>query len=315
MRIYRYLHNLLFHDKTTHIKMNELQGQIKNLEVIIGKQNNDYRIEQLRDKTLNCKESGVSNESYSDHEIIVSLTTFSSRIDKVYLAIESIMQGSAKPNRIILWLSEKEYKDKPIPLTLKLQQKRGLEIKYCKDIKSYKKLIPTLTEYPEAAIITIDDDVMYEYDLVERLVNAHIENSKSILACRMHRIVLDHEKKPLGYNDWKYCINDITRSPLNFPTGVGGVLFPPHCFTNEIFNSDVFLELCPNADDIWFYAMALLNGTPCNWVKTDCPDGYYKIIEIYPNSLCYSNTDRQNCGNDIQFKKVFERYNLWGKLV
>ena len=315
MRIAQFLRNILFHDSTTRAKLNELQSRINSLENSIDKRNNDFRIEQLRNKTLNCKESGVSNESYSDHEIIVSLTTFSSRIDKVYLAIESIMQGTAKPNRIILRLSEEEYKDKPLPRTLKLQQKRGLEIKYCKDIKSYNKLIPTLSEYPEAAIITIDDDVMYEYDLVERLVNAHIENPKSILACRMHRIVLGPEKKPLSYNDWKYCINDTTRSQLNFPTGVGGVLYPPHCFTNEIFNSDFFLELCPNADDIWFYAMALLNDTPCNWVKTDCPEGYYKIIEIYPNSLCYSNTDKQNCGNDIQFKKVFEKYNLWGKLV
>lgn len=49
-----------------------------------------------------CNELGVSDRRYASHDIIVSLTTYGKRIWDVYLAIESIMQQTFKPNRIVL---------------------------------------------------------------------------------------------------------------------------------------------------------------------------------------------------------------------
>ena len=308
MGIKSFLRDSLHHDRNMRVRFDELQYNIETFKT-------QHLIWQLRNMTLNSHEPGVAVKRFCEHEVIVSLTTFSNRIDNVYLPIESIMQGSVKPNRIILWLSQEEYKDTPIPQTLKLQQERGLEIKYCTDFLSYNKLIHTLAEYPEAAIITIDDDVVYEYDLVERLVNAHNKNPKSICACRMHRIVLDKANNPVSYMDWNLCIDDTKTTPLNFPTGVGGVLYPPHCFTDEVFNNTIFMELCPKADDIWFYAMALLGGTSNQWVATEHPKGYYQVICQYTNSLSFSNTNTQKCENDIQLRKVFDKYNLWEKLI
>ena len=43
--------------------------------------------------------------------------------------------------------------------------------------------------------------------------------------------------------------------------GYGGVLYPPGAFDEEVFNEKVFMRLCPYADDIWFFAMALKKGT------------------------------------------------------
>jgi hypothetical protein len=45
-----------------------------------------------------------------------------------------------------------------------------------------------------------------------------------------------------------------------FPTGVGGILYPPKCFHKDIADKELFLKLAPNADDIWFWAMACLIG-------------------------------------------------------
>ena len=127
----------------------------------------------------------------------------------------------------------------------------------------------------------------------------------------MHRIVLDPNGMPLSYLKWNGCANDDTPSILNFPTGVGGVLYPPGSLNEEVFNCNVFLDICPKADDIWFYSMALLNGTPIVKVKTDNPDGAYYSLPLSPDSLCISNTDPHNCGNDVQLKKVFDRYGLY----
>ena len=49
--------------------------------------------------------------------MIVTLTTFGQRLNDVYLAIESIMQGSLLPNRIILWLAD-DMRGKVLPVTL-----------------------------------------------------------------------------------------------------------------------------------------------------------------------------------------------------
>lgn len=315
MGFFRFLRSHLYHDHNTRIQLNELHNQLSQIQNDIEDLKTQNLINRLHEKTLCCHELGISSEQYCEQEIIVSLTTFCTRIDKVYLPIESIMQGTIKPNRIILWLSEDEYTDEQLPSTLRMQQKRGLEIKFCKDYLSYNKLVHTLAQYPDAAIITIDDDVLYEFDIVERLVNAHKQNPHSICACRMHRIVLNPNNTPANYMDWDLCISDSKHSPRNFPTGVGGVLYPPHCFNNEVLNSETFMKLCPKADDIWFYAMALLNNTPNYWVKTNCPEGYYHTLEQYSNSLSFSNTNAQEKGNDVQLKRVFEKYNLYKKLV
>ena len=106
---------------------------------------------------LHSKESGIPPEALCDVEVIVSHPQFGNRLLKVSPAIESIMQGSMKPNRIMLWLEE-EMKGVTFPIAIRRQQERGLEVFFCKDFRSYKKLIPTLCKYPNAGIITIDDD-------------------------------------------------------------------------------------------------------------------------------------------------------------
>lgn len=43
-----------------------------------------------------------------------------------------------------------------------------------------------------------------------------------------------------GYMAWDWETSLLDASPLNFPTGCGGVLYPPHCFNDEVFNENVF---------------------------------------------------------------------------
>lgn len=273
------------------------------------------RMECLRDKTINDTTPGVSENRICDEEVIVSLTTFGKRIDDVYLAIESIMQGTLKPNRIVLWLSKEEFEGKRLPITLQKQQRRGLEIRFCDDIRSYTKLIPSLHAFPEACIITIDDDAMYEFDIVERLVNTHLEHPDAICSCRIHKVRLDENDKPMGYLKWEWEVEDgEVGSPLLFATGVGGVLYPPHCFPEEVFNERVFTSICAYADDIWFYAMRLLNNTPVVKTVTSETPCYLTVSSSSINALSDLNTNSADCRNDTQLTAVFEKYGLYEKL-
>lgn len=312
MGIARYIRQNLRHDRNMRQMLHDNALVLESLSVRLREESAQHRADFLREKTMTCRTPGVTDERLCPEELIVSLTSFGERIFDASLAIESIMQGTLLPNRIILWLSEEEFGGRRLPKTLQMQQERGLSIEYCKDIKSYKKLIPSLKAYPDACIITIDDDVMYESDMVERLVFAHMRHPEYICACRMHRMCLDQESKPLSYLRWKHCIDDNVVSPLNFPTSGGGTLFPPHCFSNEILDEESFTELCPKADDVWLYAMALKQGTSRIQVYTAKPQGYYREL---PSSgfapLSKDNTDPDHCLNDLQLQAVFERYNLY----
>ena len=265
----------------------------------------------LEQNILHSQESGVTNEKYCGHDIIVSLTTYSKRIYDVHLTIESIMEQTMKANRIILWL-DYSFENLPLPKALQLLQKRGLEIEYCKDIRSYKKLIPALKKYPDDAIITIDDDVLYEFDLLEKLITAYQQNPSYIYCNRHHLMRQDAEGKLFPYIQWTWNYINLDANVMNFPTGVGGILYPPHSLDEEVFNEAVFLDICKYADDVWFKAMAMKKGTFSKKVYTHNSKGeeYLDNEDVQDIALCRINTQGAML-NDRQIEEVFSKYNLY----
>lgn len=265
-----------------------------------------YILEQniLRDNT-----PGISEDQYCDHEIIVSLTTHGKRIYDVHLAIESIMEQTMKANRIILWL-DYNFKHKTLPKTLQLLQKRGLEISFCKDIRSYTKIIPSLIKFPNDAIVTIDDDVLYEIDLLENLITAYQENPSYIYCTRFHRILLDKNHNLLPYRKWQWLCPDMDANVLNFPTGVGGVLYPPHSLDEEVLNESIFMDICTYADDVWLKAMALKKGTLSKKVYTHSSEDFLMNEEVQDIGLRNINIENDFL-NDKQISTVFQKYNLY----
>ena len=96
----------------------------------------------------------------------------------------------------------------------------------------------------------------------------------------------------------------------NFFTGVGGVLYPPACFVEEVFNQSQFRTLTPNADDVWFWGMAVKSNRKISVVKNN-------IKELkFTNPLCQLNFNghktlyalNKKGGNDIQLKALLGTY-------
>jgi len=264
------------------------------------------RIESLLNGSLQSVKKGVAdNGRYSDN-IIVSLTTYGKRINDVHLVIESLLNQTMLPNKIILWLAEDEFNESTIPLILKKQKGRGLEIGFCKDLKSYKKLIPTLERHPNSVIITVDDDILYSHNLIEILYNEYLKNKKCVYCNRSHKMTFDKYNKLLPYNQWIYNFKGNEESYIVFPTSGGGTLFPPNCFHKDILNIDLFTKLAPYADDVWFKAMTLLNTIPC---KTTSNSELIFLQENQDIGLFHKNVG-QNF-NDVQIRQTFDYYNLW----
>lgn len=272
-----------------------------------------YSIKAFQDVTC-----GVSEES-RDKKITVSLTTYGKRIYDVYITIQSLFEQTCKADNIILWLAETEFDYESVPEILKRMERRGLEIRFCAEMRSYKKLLPVLKENPDDVIITVDDDMIYPFDMIENLYAEYLRNKGDIIFNYGNRITLSGKEKLAPYMGWEYVGSQNAASHRFFAIGVGGILYPPGSLHEDIFNYKLAEELAPYADDIWFKAMAMKRGTRYRHSRqpVDKPDTFLKkfitIEDIQEECLGQANVLEEK--NDIQLKAVFEYFDLWDYLV
>lgn len=246
--------------------------------------------------------------------LILSCTSFPARIKYFEYTLFSVINQNIRPKKIILWLSVDEFpnKEKDIPENLKRYEPYGLEIKFKNNnIRSYKKLIYSLSEFHSEIIITFDDDVFYNKNWLKLLYFNHLKNPNYIIANRVHKVSFTNYKID-SYNNWKK--NNLKLSFLNFFTGIGGILYPPDSLYKDVCNEKLFLDLSPNADDIWFYVMALLNKTKI--LKINYFIKLYRNFDYIYNSDYLkipklSTNNVKNNENDIQLKKVLCHYNIY----
>ncbi len=257
------------------------------------------------------------NTSPREQKIVVSMTSIPPRLPFIHLAIESVMRQTVKPDRIVLWLS-KEYK-KPefggfdwqnLPASLTNLESRGLGIAFTEDIGPFQKLIPSLKRFPDDIVITMDDDVFYHSDTIEKLYKAYLKNGADFVYCRRSKIIRvanDGGFEP--YGDWQLSYSPEDNGKNLFFTGTGGVLYPPHALDEDVFREDLFSELTPNNDDIWFHAMSLKAGKSTFQVEGKEPKRL-KTAKVF--ALGKKNLHQNE--NDPKLKAVFDHYNLYGKL-
>jgi len=282
-----------------------------NMSKMLSATESRIKITQLQNQNFISTEVGITDKKYFSSNVIVSLTSHGKRIHDVYLTIESLMQQTVKSNIIILWLGKKEFTMDNIPVSLKKLQKRGLTIEFCEDIKSYTKLVPTLKKYPDDIIITVDDDMIYQYDLIEILLNSYRQNPKFICFCRGHLMKFKDDGTLEKYSNWSKYINDYWINKLNFPTGVGGILYPPHSLHSEVTNESVFMTLAPHADDVWFKAMSLMQGTLSRKVFTRSSKGVDFVPingEVQKETALWKTNFTKN---DEQIDAVFKKYAIY----
>ncbi|TGD75667.1 hypothetical protein E4634_01915 [Mangrovimicrobium sediminis] len=263
------------------------------------------RLDHYNHLALTSKSPGISSEP-RERSLTVTLTTYAHRIHSVHLVIESLLQQTVKPDRIILWLAEEEFRDQPVPVILALQQARGLQIEYCEELRSYKKIIPALLRYPDDILVTVDDDVIYPHDHIERLYLAYSRAPETIHCGRAHLITRHSDGTPAPYARWEYEHQQSAESLLVCPTGCGGVIYTAASFDREVTNVEAFTELAPSADDLWLKAMSLRCSTPCRLMDFARPfDHYLKVPDIRGDSLKYANHRSEN---DRQFRRILEAY-------
>lgn len=264
-----------------------------------------------RNKVLESKASGLGNDAPDC--ITISLASYSLRINTVYLTIESLMQQSLKADRIVLCLSKNEFSEADLPISLKKQRERGLEILFCEEnLRSYNKFFYTLKKYPNDIVITVDDDFIYPVDTVEILYNAYLKEPQVIHCNRARQMRLDKSGKLQSYRKWNFdkALNEATL--CTFPTGAGGVLYFPGSLDDAVFDKKSFLRLAPTADDVWLKAMSLKKSVKCRQVKHNrlFEEQFIAIPGSQVVSLRSRNKNRRS-GNDAAISQLFSKYGLY----
>jgi hypothetical protein len=255
---------------------------------------------------IHCK----LNKSYKigkiQNNVIVSLTSFPARIDRVWITVESLLRQTHRPEKIILWLAQSQFGTMDrLPKSLLIQREKGLEIKFCDDIRSHKKYYYTMKAYPEAIVITVDDDTFYPENLVENLIATHKRYPNTVCCNLAHTITIENGKiNP--YKKWKSGADgDDEPSDYIVPIGCEGILYPPKCLNENVFNKEQIKDLCPFADDLWLKAMSTLNNVKA--VKSNPTSiSYANFLNSNKNSLNTINVD-QNM-NDKQIESILNYY-------
>lgn len=284
-----------------NIKINKQVHQPKAINKIL-----------LKPKIEKYDYPGVTDKKRNP-KVIVSLTTYPKRIDDIQYTLFSIFNQSFKPDKIILWLAEEEFpnKEMDIPWFILNFKKLGLEIKWCENIKSYKKLIPSLKEYPNDIIVTADDDIFYPKDWLKKLYDNYLKYPDCIIGQRARKMCFDDNGEIDSYNNWKMIENEENPSFLNFLTGGAGSLYPPNSLDKHIFDNELFESLCLTGDDVWFWAMGVINRTKFKTVD----DNLALLTYVSPardvglfdteNTLWHINSQGKN---DDYIKKVIEKF-------
>ena len=249
----------------------------------------------------------------SKQQIIVSLTSFPAAIPYAAQAVQSILNGSVLPDKVILYLTFSQFGESGIPQELQklANDNSRFEIRdYPRDIRSYRKLIPALSDFPDAIIVTIDDDVAYHKNMLRDLLRLHEQMPQAVLAHRAKRMKPDEPyRKWKKYRWYHFLLKKIHTSFKNIQTGVGGVLYPPHSLKKEMMNVELFTELAPTTDDIWFWAAGVANDIPVIPVPFghNKPKGLGKPRKLSLKTVNFkSGIDR----NSAALKNIFEKYPL-----
>lgn len=312
------INNLSEHLKLTQQFTQANGNAISNVADLVKKLYNIYnlphitkpKVEYEMNLVLKDGYCGIDKNSGRKEKLIVSLTSFPDRMYDIKYTLYSLLTQTLKPDMIILWLAEEQFPNKEGDISDEILslKKYGLSIKWCEDLKSYKKLIPSLREFPDDIIITADDDMYYYKEWLSDLYSSYKEYPNFIHTFSTNTVVIaDNKLDGFSFKD---------KPPKNAAFGLiicGGYgnLYPPHSLYKDMLNIKLIKELSPYEDDLWIWAMAVMNNTKIKTVPAmKSHNNFDKVKVVSPERQLLFNDDfcivRLN-SNTLELKNTFNK--------
>jgi hypothetical protein len=195
-----------------------------------------------------ARESAVRAPPARAERLVVTLTTIPERIDKLAPVLRSLLDQTVAADRIIVWRPERSRRSgQPYPDPGPLPP--GIEVLACDDQGPATKLLPALAAEPDAAIVVVDDDVIYPKDFLEQLLAGHRAHPGAAVGWRGWRIVDGAHAKQFPHI---FATGVAAPTPVDILLGTWGYLVPPGAFDGAVHSFDGFPPEVRFVDDVWF---------------------------------------------------------------
>lgn len=149
-----------------------------------------------------------------NYKLLVSITSFKPRIidNSLLVTLKSIIkQKFNEKYKICLTIAKTDVQY----LTQEHKtffHKNNIEIYEDEiDIKSHKKYYYVMKKYNNIPIITIDDDVIYDDDLLKTLYTAHIKFPNCVIGRRCHLMTYNENNEIQSYKNMEIWIHKNTK--------------------------------------------------------------------------------------------------------
>lgn len=209
--------------------------------------------------------------------IIISLTTWSKRINNIPAVLDTIFKQTVSPDLVVLNLAMDEVVPKDVQHYIDYH---NIEINRVPDTKVYKKLIPTLKKYPNDCVISIDDDWLYPEGMIEDFVDIHNR-----------------------YPNFPVSGNNIVMNGMQCHCGCASL--QKACYLGEFIEyiDQGVINNCVS-DDIVYTFFSNKAGHP--YIRTS--ELYYENMTPYNNEISYSDSDVGLNGIKKSYDYLVKRY-------
>lgn len=251
---------------------------------------------------------GLARKETREIPIIVSLTSYPARFPTIGLCLKSLLRQNCKPDRIIVWLGS-DTAETDINAAMRRFEKFGVEYRIDPEhnFKSHKKYYYAMREYPDAIVVTADDDLYYPKNWLKTLLKTH-EKYPDCVICRRTHLIRRNENGLLPYNLWTDQCRSVRRPSFSLVgTSGSGKLYPPRSLDPRALDHDAFMRLCANADDLWVKCMEVLAGRKTVFARN------WKVDLRSPRDSQRESLEAGNigrCENDLFLRQTMEAYGI-----
>lgn len=239
--------------------------------------------------------------------VVACLTSFPQRISTVWLVVECLLRQSLPPREIVLYLAQSQFPSaESVPGELRRYERQGVLTihRVDPDIRSHKKYWFAVNQYPNQALLTVDDDIIYDSHFVEHLMQCAQRYPHTVSACYC-RPMKWKDGHLLPYSQWggQRAVQHQPSRRLFFGSG-GGTWFPAGSLKGADLPVEELCTICPTADDIWLNAVIRKNGYGVCAIR-----GKISVLEWrIPQNVTLHATNNLQGRNDLQLEQVVQHF-------
>ena len=225
---------------------------------------------------------------------IVSITSHGRRVaEAAPIAISTLLRQTYQPDKIVLYLDNDYTDDLPPPINHLISDKFEVRREY-ENIGPHSKWFWAMQEFPDDLVILADDDMQYNPDTIQLLVERHKQFPDKIVCFCKH-----------WHND------------RIWPLHLLGVLYPPRILSHvDLFNKELITTLTPIHDEMWLWAMSRLSNVDIIYARDIDPMSWEELMEFSPpidpgHHCCGTSLASCNVGQNQenrQLKNIIKYY-------